>query len=199
MLQRGKERVDVEQESSIGPKLRRRRRVRRASLRDIASSAGISVAQLSLIERGLAQPSLRTLRMVCDALKMPMSWLFDSDAASSEPEGGIVVRRHQRRRFDLGPSGIAKDLLTGDECREIQLMQLTIPPVGGSGRKPFPTGPAARCGVVTSGRLGIEIDGERFVLDTEDSFSFAHRESCRLWCESDEDCTVIWAVAPAIY
>lgn len=190
---------DAEHEGALGPKLRRRRRMRRAPLRDIAGIAGISVAQLSLIERGRAQPSLRTLRLICDALKMPMSWLFDSDSGSGEAEGGIVVRRHQRRRFDLGPSGIAKELLTGDDCPKIQLMLLTVPPVGGSGRQPFPTGPAARCGVVTNGRLGIEIDGEPFVLETGDAFSFANRENCRLWCESDEPCTVIWAVAPAIY
>jgi len=186
-------------QKAIGHRLRLRRKVRGASLQQIADAAGISVTQLSLVERGHAQPSLRTLRSVCEALKMPMSWLFDNQNGGSEAEGGIVMRAHQRRRFDLGPSGVAKDLLTGDQCREIQLMQLTVPPEGSTGLEPFKTGPAARCGVVTHGRLGLEVDGDSFILETGDSFSFAKRETCKLWSESTEPCVVIWAVAPAIY
>lgn len=191
--------MKASEENLLGQRLRLRRTVRRASLQDIADKAGISVAQLSLIERGRAQPSLRTLRLITAALEMPMSWLFDAKDGVGECEGGIVVRRNQRRRFDLGPTGIAKELLTGDECQEIQLMMMTVPPEGGSGDQPFKTGPAARCGIVLEGRLGLEIDGQSFVLDTGDAFSFAKRESCRIWCESEEPAQVIWVAAPAVY
>lgn len=186
-------------DNHIGTTLRLRRRVRRESLQNIAEMAGISATQLSLVERGLAQPSLRTLRLICEALQMPMSWLFVGESGASALEGGIVVRRKQRRHVDLGPEATAKELLTGDVCSEIQLMQVTIPPEGGSGQQPFKTGLAARCGVVTQGRLGLEVDGQTFVLDKDDSFAFAKRETCRFWCESSETCIVIWAVAPAIY
>lgn len=186
-------------EDTVGPQLRRRRTVRRESLQNIADAAGISVAQLSLIERGRSQPSLRTLRLICDALNMPVSWLFVNESGSGEPEGGMVVRSHERRRFDLGPSGVAKELMTGDTCPEIQMMKITLPPSGGSGERPMKTGVAARCGVVMQGCLGLEVDGESFALNEADSFSFAKRESLRMWCIGDSPCVVLWAVAPAIY
>lgn len=184
-------------ESELGYKLRLRRKIRRRSLQSIADASGISVAQLSLIERGLSQPSLRTLRQICETLRMPVSWLFDNESAV--PEGGIVVRSHQRRRFDLGRGGVAKELMTGDNCSQIQAMQITIPPGGSSGHDPFKTGPAARCGVVVQGTLGLEVDGESFVLEKDDSFAFEKRETCRMWNGGDGPCVVFWSVAPAIY
>lgn len=179
----------------LGALLRDRRTVRRLTLKDVAAAAGISVGQLSQIERDLSEPSLRSLRAICAALDMPMSWLFEEGGG----EDDIVVRSHQRRRFDLGPSGMAKELLSRDDCTGLQMMRIVLRPGSASGARSFDVSGQARCGLVLSGSLGLEVDDRRHVLGAGDAFSFEDRERLRFWCEGWEECVIVWVAAPAIY
>lgn len=187
--------AEPELAGELGERLRRRRQVRRLALKEVAGAAGVSIAQLSQIERGRSQPSLRSLRAICAALEMPVGWLFEGEG----PEDAVVVRADARRRFALGANGIAKELLTGDACRGAQMMRIVLPPDSASGARPFELGGAARCGLVLEGALGLEVDGARRELESGDSFAFEGRERCRFWCASETPCVVIWVVAPAIY
>ena len=183
-------------DASLGARLRHRRAIRRMSLKDVATAAGISVGQLSQIERNLSQPSLRSLRAICDALGMPLKWVFDEGGADPD---SIVVRAHQRRRFDLGPSGMTKELLSQDACIGLQVIRIVMRPGNTTGDIPFEVRGQARAGHVLEGAMGIEVDGAAHVLRTGDSFSFEGRERLRFWCEGDEDCVLIWMAAPAVY
>src|SRR5690606_28250273 len=75
----------------IGRKLRLRRRIRGMSLREAAAAAEVSLGQLSQIERGVSTPSIAGLQRICQALQMPIAWLFDDKAAPAN-EGEVVVR-----------------------------------------------------------------------------------------------------------
>lgn len=181
---------------SLGARLRNRRTVRRMSLKDVAGAAGISVGQLSQIERDLSQPSLRSLRGICGALQMPIKWLFEDGGADP---GSIVVRRAERRRFELGPSGMAKELLSQDACTGLQLMRIVMRPGNHTGDVPFEVHGQSRAGFVLSGSVGLEVDGDVHVLDAGDSFSFENRRSLRFWCEGEQESVLIWVAAPAVY
>ncbi|MBV7485260.1 helix-turn-helix domain-containing protein [Bordetella sp. BOR01] len=183
----------------IGQKLRQRRKVRRKSLKEVATRSSLSIGLLSQIERGISSPSLRSLKQICEALEMPMSWLFDKEAYRElEPEPW-VVRQAQRRRMNLGSGSMIKDILSPDSISEIQLMRFVIHPGGRSGDSPaqHPTG--AKCGTVLSGSLGLEINGQEHILNQDDSFAFKANAQYRFWAVGDTDCEVIWAVTPALY
>jgi len=182
----------------IGQKLRRRRKVKRLSLKELAEKAGLSIGLLSQIERGVSTPSLRSLNQVCQALEMPMAWLFDRDGSMQVAEPS-VVRLEQRRRMDLGSGGMIKEILSPDSVSEIQLMRFVIHSGGKSGESPaqHPTG--AKCGTVLAGRLGLEINGQVHIINQHDSFAFRANAQYRFWAVGDADCEVIWAVTPALY
>lgn len=182
----------------IGQRLRQRRKVKRWSLKELAAKAGLSIGLLSQIERGVSTPSLRSLGQVCQALEMPMAWLFDRDESLQVAEPS-VVRLEQRRRMDLGSGGMIKEILSPDSVSEIQLMRFVIHSGGKSGESPaqHPTG--AKCGTVLSGRLGLEINGQVHIINQHDSFAFKANAQYRFWAEGDTDCEVIWAVTPALY
>lgn len=182
----------------IGQRLRQRRKVKRWSLKELAEKAGLSIGLLSQIERGVSTPSLRSLGQVCQALEMPMAWLFDRDESMQVAEPS-VVRLEQRRRMDLGSGGMIKEILSPDSVSEIQLMRFVIHSGGKSGESPaqHPTG--AKCGTVLAGRLGLEINGQVHIINQHDSFAFRANAQYRFWAEGDTDCEVIWAVTPALY
>ena len=55
----------------LGSYLRAQRKLADLSLRQLAEMAQVSNAYLSQIERGLHQPSVKVLRSIADALKLP--------------------------------------------------------------------------------------------------------------------------------
>lgn len=183
----------------LGEKLRLRRKVRRLSLQSVADASGISIGQLSQIERGISAPSLRSLRQICQALDMPMGWLFDGSAERSNGDAEMIVRAAARRTMALGSDTLTKELLTPDACTQLQMMRIVIQPGGASGDEPYTTKGGARCATVLQGRLGIEVDGRTHLLDTGDTFAFEATHRLRFWCEGARPCELIWAVTPAIY
>ena len=61
----------------LGEVLRERRQDQSRTLRDVASSAAVSLGYLSEIERGVKEASSELLAAVCDALDVPMSVVLD--------------------------------------------------------------------------------------------------------------------------
>lgn len=183
----------------LGRQLRLRRKVRGLSLQDVADKSGVSIGQLSQIERGLSAPSLKSLGAVCRALDMPMGWLFDGPANDPAEESDTIVRAKSRRTLHLGHKGMVKELLTPDAVPGIQMMRIVIQPGGSSGPEPYNNAAGAKCGLVVQGTLGLEVEGRTFQLDTGDSFAFDATKMIRFWCASDEPCEVVWIVTPAVY
>lgn len=183
--------------AGIGPRIRQRRKVRSMSLQDVAQRANISIGQLSQIERGLTMPSINSMTAICLALEMPVSWLFHPiDDLEEDP---FVVRHNRRRVLDLGDKRTVKELMTPDSCTAIQMCRMVLKPGGASGDTAYNHPDGAKCGVVLSGRVLLEIDGKSYHLSTGDSFAFDARCMIRFQCEGEEDADMIWVGSPAHY
>ncbi|MDO5706817.1 MAG: XRE family transcriptional regulator [Paracoccus sp. (in: a-proteobacteria)] len=189
--------ADTGDADDIGSRIRRRRKVRGMSLKEVAQRAEVSIGLISQIERGLTMPSVRSLGAICAALEMPVGWLFDHPAPPDDSR--ILVRRHQRRVLDLGAKGMAKELMTPDSSTGIQMMRLVIRPGGSTGQTPYNHPSGAKCGTVLRGTLALEVDGEVHLIGPGDSFAFEATRMIRFWCEGNEVTEVIWVVTPAVY
>lgn len=174
-------------------RIRERRKTRRISLQTLAESAGISVGMLSQIERGMSSPSFATIKAICRALEMPLEWLFDEAKDGHD----VIVRADKRRTMNLGENTMAKQLLTPDAVRGIQMMLITIPPGVRSATERATEG--HKCGAVLSGRLGLVVSEAESILEEGDSFAFPATKTHSYWCEGDEPVELIWCVSPAIY
>jgi transcriptional regulator with XRE-family HTH domain len=186
---------ETERDEGLGRKLRLRRTIKRLSLQSVAERADISVGLLSQIERGNTSPSLRSLRQICAALDMPVGWLFDVPTSKLED---AVVRANARRTLDLGPKGMRKELLSPDTVTGIQMMRIEIRP-GAAWGEATRNESGAKCGVVMSGTLALELDGIVHVVGPGDSFAFEATKLHRFWCEGQETVDLLWVVAPAVY
>src|SRR3569623_919872 len=96
--------TEVAVQSALGERLRAIRQLRRKTLKDVASGAGISESFLSQLERGRTNATIATLQRLSTALGIEVSDLFlDRRTSTGAAAGGARVRRMGRAR----PEGAA--------------------------------------------------------------------------------------------
>ena len=92
------------EELELGVRIRALRERRGLSLRVVAERAGVSESFVSQIERGVASPSVASLRALADALGESIASFFDG----SEPVGKLVRVAERRRLVAAGPISMCR-------------------------------------------------------------------------------------------
>jgi transcriptional regulator with XRE-family HTH domain len=183
---------DTEQE--LGGRIRTLRERRRLSLRTVAEAAGVSESFLSQIERGVASPSVASLRRVAGALGESVGALFEGP-----PVSGGVVRVRDRRRL-VHPQRQWEDvLLTPASSRRLQVILSTIEAGAGSGSEPYSHDSDEECVIVLNGQLEFWVDEERHVLEEGDSLLFESRRPHRNRNPGPGKAEVLWVITPPSY
>ncbi|WP_292898457.1 MULTISPECIES: helix-turn-helix domain-containing protein [unclassified Nitratireductor] len=177
----------------VGERIRHLRQARSMSIKELASGAGLSIALISQIERGISSASVRVLAKLADGLDVAISDLFEpalEDAVSDR----IVARVHERRHIDLNRTGIHKELLTPFARQpRLDLYMMTIEPHGSSSDEPF-VHQGEEAGVVLEGGIELYVDGKRYILGEGDSFRFASDRPHRYLNAGSKTARVIWAL-----
>jgi transcriptional regulator with XRE-family HTH domain len=125
----------------IGDKLRAVRAEQGLSLRDLAAKAEVSASLLSQIENGKANPSVRSLHSIADALSVSVDYFFPERAGDGHESGSEAA---------------GLDQLTASELRAAQAAAETESPVLGFSDRDQPRpGPFLR----NSARPTIELRG----------------------------------------
>ncbi|MBN9428578.1 MAG: helix-turn-helix domain-containing protein [Burkholderiales bacterium] len=153
----------------VGPTLRRLRIERGLSLAFLAKASGVSVGMLSQIERDKANPSLRVLTQIRQALDVPVSALFETPAGGATVDPLFVRRGEDHPMLELGYC--TKELLTAGAQTNLQMMILHIPPRGSSGAQPIAY-PAEKAGFMLEGELVLKVGEQETVIKVGDSFIF---------------------------
>jgi transcriptional regulator with XRE-family HTH domain len=153
----------------LGESVRLLRQRAGLSIQDVANRTGLSTGMISQLERALATPSVRTLRLLSVALDVPISYFFEPRDAE-EPQR-YIVRKNDRRLLRLTASGVVKEALTPARKGELELYELTLNPGGSSGAD-FYRHTGEKAGYVLSGRLRLWLDHEAHILEPGDSFCF---------------------------
>jgi transcriptional regulator with XRE-family HTH domain len=178
----------------IGAIARELRKRAGLALQPLAERAGISTAMLSQIERGLSTPSLRSLRLLSEALEVPISRFFEESAQPRPPS--FVVRTNERRRLRLSPTGVIKDLISPDSPSWIEMYELRLLPGGSSGND-FHRHDGEKAGYVLEGQLQLMLGQESFVLNPGDAFRFPSVVPHMFRNPSESAARIIWINASA--
>jgi transcriptional regulator with XRE-family HTH domain len=192
---------EVEQEMlEVGRKIRVRRLQAGLTLQRLASTVGVSQSLISQVERGLASPSITTLRRIAAALDVPIAALFLGDDVASYGETDrlgrrLVVRRAERKRLHVPRSKIGYELLTPDLNRKVEFLRIQYEP--GSMTHPAPMShPGEENAVCLEGSVVVTIDGHDFVLNEGDSISFDSGRPHQVENRTDKRAVLISAITP---
>ena len=150
----------------LGGRIRAARTQRNLSLGDLASAAQVSRSLVSQIERGIATPSLETLRRLASAVGVPVFSLFLDEEGSQS-----IVRASERRVVHYPGSAVTREILSPHLRGRMAVLWVTFPPGEQSSLQPV-RHVGEECVVIVSGTLELLI-GERPVrLEQGDSMTF---------------------------
>jgi transcriptional regulator with XRE-family HTH domain len=172
----------------VGRAIRALRQAKGMTLAELSLAAGVSTGMLSQIERDQANPSLRVLSQVRNALGAPISALFEEPRHAPE-DPGFVRRADRRPWLELGY--LSKELLSPGGPGSLQFMILHIPPRGTSGDQPM-SYPAQKGGMVLEGALHLSVNGTEALLNEGDSFLFDSLDPHSFRNAKDAPARILW-------
>jgi transcriptional regulator with XRE-family HTH domain len=169
--------------------------MRTLSLKQLAQRAGVSESFLSQVERGVANPSVASLRRLADALETSVGSLFEGP---SEDEGR-VMRSRDRPRL-VHPQRLWEDfLISPRSAKRLQVIQSMIEPGEGSGREPYSHDSDEECVVVLKGSIEFGIGHETYLLEEGDSVLFESRTPHWNRNPGPSKAEVLWIITPPSY
>lgn len=161
---------DRDEETELGPRLRGLRTTRDLTLRELAARAGVTESFLSQVERGVATPSIASVRRIARGLGMSIADLF----AEVEPAGRLV-RAGERRRISYPGLGAVDEFLTAGSGGKVQVIMSTVAPGGGTGEEPYTHESDEEVVIVLEGELDLWVGDEHFHLEAGDAVTYSSR------------------------
>lgn len=186
--------------AELGRKILEIRKSLGLSAREVSEAAGISPSLLSQIERGIASPSIMTLRKIGTALRTPLASFFpertkSTDSLCDHLGKQLVVRKAGRKRLRVPRSKITCELLTPDLNRQIEFVRIEY----GAGAESEDTliHPGEESCICIEGSITFIIEGTEFALNEGDSISFDSSRPHRIENRTSKTAITISAVTPA--
>ena len=179
----------------VGARLRTLRKARKISLVELAELSGLSLGLLSGMERGLRAPTLRSLNALAGVFGLPIGWFYDLDEGAHR--GEVVLRSGMGRSFTWA-DGIEKELLNPDLGGTLEMLIVTIAPHGTSGPKAY-VHEGEEAGYILEGQMELWVDGQRYILNPGDSFTFDSQRAHRFGNPGDTPAKLLWVLTPPLY
>ncbi len=172
---------------AIGQRIREIRKSRGMTLQALAGSCGLSSSMLSLVERGLASPSIGSLIVVGEALGTTMSDLL---SANDDQAGKIVTRASEAKIVETAHH-VVRRVLKDDRTRGVSIAINEYAPQPGSSESPLQHD-GFEYGLVLEGQLMVEVDGVSHILDPGDLIAYPSRRKHRIWNNGDKIARTVW-------
>ena len=180
---------DIMQENirNIGASMKRRRKEKGLTLRDLAQHTGLSISYLSKIERDATSPMLSSLDSICAALDTTVADLLRSEVWCKRK---IVVRRSEMRHREYPQYLQSSDSIEFNDGR-ISGLILTIYPGKPKESMTWRHAFAELC-TVLQGTLLLTLNGVEYRLEAGDSAVIEAKKQHRTQNGGAEDCITYW-------
>jgi len=150
----------------LGARIRAARMQRSLSLGDLAGAAQVSRSLVSQIERGVATPSIETVRRLASAMSVPVFSLFLDNQGDQS-----VVRVSERRVVSYPGSAVTREILSPNLRGRMAVLWVTFPPGEQSSLQPV-RHVGEECVVIVAGTLEVLIADRTIRLEKGDSMTF---------------------------
>lgn len=151
----------------VGRRLREVRMGKGFSIRSLAEQSHLNVNTLSLIENGRTSPSVSTLQLIAQTLKIPISTFFETDHGEKK----VVHQQKGKRPHAVFTHGMMEDLGAGMSRFGAEPLIITLKPKADSGRTPI-VHTGREFVYCLDGHITYFVDDQSYPLETGDSLMF---------------------------
>lgn len=178
------------EEAELGLRVATFRQLRGMSLRALASAAGVSSSFLSQLENGRTNASVASLRKIAGGLGVSPAQLLDSAAGHTRG----VLKAADRPHLPL--EGAEKYVISLPPLRNLEIYAGVFSPGSSTGPEPYAHGNGQEFLIVVAGGVVLELGGERYALDKDDSIEFLSSVPHRVVNEGERTAEVLWICSP---
>lgn len=154
---------------NIGTLIRRYRKEKKLTLKNVATAASISEGFLSQVENDVNSPSVDTLMRICEAIGINPGDLLNQ---ANSREDLVVIRQEEWGDIELSHTGFATQRFFGPEYREVIDSSVLVLEPGATipVRKNIRKSQEILC--VLKGRIVLQLSGRDISLSKGDSAHF---------------------------
>ncbi len=176
----------------IGKKVERYRKEKGLSSRELAKLADITPSMLSQIERGLANPSIQTLKILANVLGVPtFSFLLEETNTSD-----LVVRSKQRKNIIV--ENVSYELVSPEFTGTLATAIMKLPPHTSSSEKLLEH-KGEEVAFVLEGKIKIYLNDEEYSLDEGDSVRIPKHMKHKWENSFDHTAAILFSVTPPAF
>ncbi|BAL98106.1 MULTISPECIES: helix-turn-helix domain-containing protein [Caldilinea] len=183
--------------SSFGSRIRARRKELGLSLEDLAQRTGLTASFLSLVERGMSNPSLESLRHIAEALGVPPFYFSHEPDPTPPMLQNPVVRAGERIQITFPPGDVTSELLVPNLRNRLEVFITHVKPSAGNIARPPPL-ETEECLLVLKGKVRVVLNDQEYVLSEGDSI-YIHGYALREISAVEEETVFLSAITPPIF
>lgn len=166
------------------------------TIREFADYAGISTSLISQIERGQANPSLSVLKLIAQALNVPLFTLFINEIDTDS----LISRKHDRKKvYRENSDHIVYDVLTPDFMKaHIELLLMDLNAHASTTESHYSHDNQEEIAVVMKGQAYVELEGTEYFLNEGDVVRIPPNVKHRFLNKSDEPNHILFVLTPSL-
>ena len=153
---------------TIGQKIRDLRNNERMTLGALAAKINVSPSLISQLERGGVNPSISLLKLIADALEVPLSSLFDKEEAKAEEPSPLMTSKERKM---LTTGGVQFNLLSRNYDLGCEFIYNEWPPGSSTGKEKY-VHEGIECGLLLEGELEVELGERTYHMKPGDSITY---------------------------
>ncbi|QXJ49827.1 helix-turn-helix domain-containing protein [Bacillus altitudinis] len=176
----------------IGKKIAKYRKAKGFSSKELANLSGITPSMLSQIERGLANPSIHTLKILAKNLNIPTFMFFLEDTETSN----LIIKPNERKKMIV--DNLSYELLTPDFNGEMATVIMNVPPNSSSSEK-LMEHPSEEIAYILQGKIKVYLNEDEYILETGDSVKIPTNLRHMWENPFKENAIVLFSVTPPIF
>jgi len=176
----------------IGKKIAKYRKAKKLSSKELAKLAEITPSMLSQIERGLANPSIQTLKVLAKNLDIPTFMFFLEETSTSD----LIVREDRRKKMVV--DNLSYELLSPDFKGNLATVIMNVPPNTTSSEKLL-SHKGEEIALILEGKIKIYLNEEEYILEKGDSVKIPTNLRHKWENTFTQNAVVLFSVTPPIF
>lgn len=176
----------------IGKKIEKQRKEKGLTSKELAKMANITPSMLSQIERGSANPSIQTLKVLAKALDVPTFSFLLEDTNTDD----LIVRSHKRKKMII--DNLSYEMLSPDFTGNLATAIMTVPPNTASSENVLEH-KGEELAFVLDGKITLYLNEEEYVLETGDSVKIPAYLKHKWVNHFEKNAVVLFSVTPPIF